>query len=100
LPSDDRWHADEELMPKITIYTTFMCPYCHAAKQLLDKKGARYEEIDVSYNPAMRDELAQRTGRTTVPQIWIGKRHIGGCDELHELDAAAGLEPLLAGAGA
>jgi glutaredoxin 3 len=84
---------------RIKIYTTFLCPYCHAAKELLDGKGAAYEEIDVSYSPALRAEMtAKAGGRTSVPQIWIGDRHIGGCDELHALDGRGALDPLLAGA--
>jgi glutaredoxin 3 len=84
-------------MPKITIYTTPFCPYCHAAKRLLDAKGARYEEIDVSRDPALRQAMTKKAGgRYTVPQIWIGERHIGGCDDLHALDRRGGLDPLLA----
>jgi glutaredoxin 3 len=83
-------------VPRITIYTTFMCPYCHAAKELLEKKGAPFEEIDVSYNPTLREEVGRKAGgRTSVPQIWIGDTHVGGCDELHELDSAGRLDPLL-----
>ena len=84
---------------KITMYTTFMCPYCHAAKELLNGKGVAFEEIDVSYSPALRDEMtAKAGGRTSVPQIWIGDRHVGGCDDLHVLDGQGKLDPLLAGA--
>ena len=86
-------------MPKITIYTTFMCPYCHAAKELLGRKGAAFEEIDVSYSPALREEMTGKAGgRTTVPQIWIGETHVGGCDELHALDDQGKLDPMLASA--
>jgi glutaredoxin 3 len=82
---------------KITIYTTFLCPYCAAAKDLLDKKGATYDEIDVSYSPDLRREMTAKSGgRTSVPQIWIGDRHIGGCDDLQALDGRGGLDPLLA----
>ena len=85
--------------PKIKIYTTFMCPYCHAAKALLETKGASFEEIDVSYSPALREEMTAKSGgRTTVPQIWIGERHVGGSDDLHALDERGQLDPLLAGA--
>jgi len=84
-------------MPNIKIYTTFMCPYCHAAKQLLARKGAAFEEIDVSYNPGLREEMSRMAGgRTTVPQIWIGGTHVGGCDDLHELDAEGKLDRMLA----
>ena len=86
-------------MPKITIYTTFMCPYCHAAKELLGRKGAAFQEIDVSYSPALREEMTRKAGgRTTVPQIWIGDTHVGGCDELHALDGQGKLDPMLASA--
>ena len=85
-------------MPKIKIYTTFLCPYCHAAKELLGRKGAAFEEIDVSYSPALRQEMTSKAGgRTSVPQIWIGETHVGGCDELHALDDAGKLDPMLAG---
>ena len=84
-------------MPDIEIYTTPLCPYCHAAKRLLDRKGARYVEINVLMNPERRKEMVQRAGgRTTVPQIFIDERHIGGCDDLHALDHEGGLDPLLA----
>lgn len=84
-------------MPKITIYTTMLCPYCHRAKQLLKKKGAAFEEIDLTFKGGKRDELRHKAGgRGTVPQIWIGDRHIGGCDELHALDRDGKLDPLLA----
>lgn len=83
-------------MAKITIYTTPICPYCQMAKQLLKRKGAAFEEIDVMGNPTLRAEMQTKSGRNTVPQIWIGDRHIGGCDDLYELDGAGGLDPLLA----
>ena len=86
-------------MPKITIYTTFLCPYCQAAKELLTAKGAAFEEIDVSYNPDMRRQMsAEAGGATTVPQIWIGDRHIGGSDDLQALDGRGKLDAMLAGA--
>ena len=85
-------------MRKITIYTTFLCPYCQAAKQLLDAKGAAFEEIDVSYSPDLRREMTARAGgSTSVPQIWIGDRHVGGSDDLHALDEQGKLDPMLAG---
>lgn len=84
-------------MPRIEIYTTPWCPYCIAAKRLLETKGVPYEETDVSADPAMRAAMMQRAkGRHTVPQIFIDGRHIGGCDELHALDRAGKLDPLLA----
>jgi glutaredoxin 3 len=85
-------------MPKVVIYTTPFCPYCLMAKRLLAKKGAAFEEIDVSGNWDLRDELVTKSGgRTTVPQIWIGDTHVGGSDDLYALDRAGKLDPLLAG---
>ena len=84
-------------MPEITIYTTRSCPFCHAAKHLLQRKGAAFKEIDVSSNAATRAEMTRKAGgRHTVPQIWIGAEHVGGCDDLHELERAGRLDPLLA----
>lgn len=85
-------------MPPITIYTTATCPYCLAAKALLRRKNALFTEIGVDGDPKARAAMAERAhGRRTVPQIFIGERHVGGCDELHALDAAGQLDPLLAG---
>jgi glutaredoxin 3 len=85
-------------MPKVVIYTTRYCPYCSRAKQLLARKGAAFEEIDVTGDWAARDSLvAKAGGRMTVPQIWIGDTHVGGSDELHALDRAGKLDALLAG---
>jgi glutaredoxin 3 len=84
-------------MPKITIYTTPFCPYCHRAKRLLTAKGASFEEIDVSGDWEAREALVKKAGgRTTVPQIWIGETHVGGSDELHALERAGKLDALLA----
>ena len=84
-------------MPKVTIYTTMFCPYCVMAKQLLKRKGASFEEIDVTGKPALRDEMTVKAdGRSTVPQIWIGDRHVGGCDDLYALDRSGALDPMLA----
>lgn len=83
-------------MPEITIYTTPLCPYCLAAKRMLKKKGASFTEINVS-DPAKREAMVARAnGKHTVPQIFIGERHIGGFDDLSELDALEELDPLLA----
>jgi glutaredoxin 3 len=82
-------------MPAITLYTTGWCPYCARAKALLNRKGATYTEIDIEAVAAKRAEMMERSGRRTVPQIFIGDRHIGGCDDLHALDAAGDLDPLL-----
>jgi len=81
--------------PTITIYTTPACPYCHAAKALLREKGVAFEEIDVQ-DASRRQQMMQRAnGRRTVPQIFIGATHVGGCDDLHELDRRGALDPLL-----
>ena len=86
-------------MPNITIYTKSSCPYCVAAKALLASKDAAFTEIDIGRDPGRRPEMIERSGgRYTVPQIFVGDRHVGGCDDLHALDAAGGLDPLLAGA--
>jgi glutaredoxin 3 len=86
-------------MAPVVIYTTRYCPYCHSAKALLQKKGAAFTEIDVSGDREGRQKMIERAGgRTTVPQIFIGSTHVGGCDELYELDQVGGLDPLLAGA--
>ncbi|WP_217475905.1 glutaredoxin 3 [Stutzerimonas stutzeri] len=82
-------------MPKVVIYTTAWCPYCIRAKNLLDHKGVSYEEIPVDGKPALRSEMAAKAGRTSVPQIWIGDAHVGGCDELHALERAGRLDALL-----
>ena len=83
-------------MPQVTIYTTGWCPYCQAAKALLTKKGVAFEEIDVDGNRELRQEMtAKAGGRTSVSQIFIGGRHVGGSDDLHALDARGELDPLL-----
>ena len=85
-------------MPTIKVYTSMWCPYCTMAKRLLDQKGAAYEEIDVTMNAPERAKMTQLAGgRTSVPQIFIGDTHVGGCDDLHALEAAGKLDPLLAG---
>jgi len=82
---------------KVLMYATAMCPYCIRAEQLLLAKGVQdIEKIRVDLNPDRRTEMIARTGRRTVPQIYIGERHIGGCDDLVALNAAGGLDPLLA----
>lgn len=84
-------------MKTIEIYTTPWCGYCAAAKRLLTRKGAAFTEIDVGSNPSMRAEMVQRSkGGMTVPQIFIGGQHVGGSDELHALDHAGRLDPMLA----
>ncbi len=85
-------------MRPVEIYTTPTCPYCHAAKRLLTRKGVTYREIDVSCDPALRSAMVQRAnGLRTVPQIFVGATHVGGSDDLHALDHAGKLDPLLAG---
>lgn len=88
---------DGDMMKKVTIYTTNLCPYCGAAKALLRKKGADFHEVDVSGDPAERRRMTELAGgQRSVPQIFVGATHVGGCDDLHELDATGGLDPLLA----
>ena len=83
-------------MVKIDIYTTMMCPYCYRAKMLLSQHGADFNEIDVMADQDRRREMIERAGgRRTVPQIFIGGKHIGGCEDLYALDAAGKLAPLL-----
>ena len=85
-------------MQPVTIYTTPVCPYCIAAKRLLDSKGVSYTNIDLFDEPNRRAEMMQRAkGRHTVPQIFIGETHVGGCDDLHALERRGKLDPLLAG---
>lgn len=89
--------GDHRTMAKVFIYTASLCPYCHMAKDLLGSKGVAYEEIDVTGAGHLRAEMrAKASGRNTVPQIWIGERHVGGCDDLYALDRAGQLDPLLA----
>jgi glutaredoxin 3 len=85
-------------MRPVTIYTRAFCGYCSRALALLESKGAQVTEIDVGFDPDKRAEMTQRThGRRTFPQIFIGDTHVGGCDDLHALERAGKLEPLLAG---
>lgn len=83
-------------MAKIVMYATSWCPYCREARALLSRKGQRWDEIDVDADPGRRDEMVKRSGRRTVPQIWIGERHVGGYDDLAALDASGELDALLA----
>lgn len=85
-------------MQPVIIYTSQYCGFCHAAKRLLKNKGAEFEEIDVGRDPALRQEMmAKANGGYTVPQIFIGKAHVGGCDDLYALERAGKLDALLAG---
>lgn len=82
----------------VLMYTTAVCPFCIRAKQLLKARGVeQIEEVRVDLDPERRDEMMQKTQRRTVPQIFIGATHVGGCDDLYALDAAGGLKPLLEG---
>ena len=81
---------------EVVIYTTQWCPICTRAKALLDLKGVSYQEIPVDGDPDARQQMATRAGQTSVPQIWIGEQHIGGCDQLYGLERSGGLDPLLA----
>lgn len=83
-------------MAQVKIYSSDFCPYCARAKSLLTKRGvAQWEEIVVDGNSDVRAQMTQITGRTSVPQIFIGATHVGGCDDLHALDAQGGLLPML-----
>ena len=79
----------------VRIYTRALCGYCSAARELLDNKGVDYEELDTTLNAKLRAQMVEQSGRTTVPQIFIGDRHIGGYDDMAALDAAGELDPLL-----
>ncbi|WP_346892350.1 glutaredoxin 3 [uncultured Roseibium sp.] len=84
-------------MAEVVIYTRQLCGFCTAAKRLLEKKGVSFQEFDATFDPALRQEMVQRAnGRATFPQIFIGSTHVGGCDELHDLERAGKLDPLLA----
>ncbi|MBO6865946.1 MAG: glutaredoxin 3 [Pseudomonadota bacterium] len=84
-------------MQPVEIYTSPLCGFCHAAKKLLTDKGVTFTEIDVFANPDRKPEMLQRAnGSRTVPQIFIGETHVGGCDDLYALDRAGKLDPLLA----
>jgi glutaredoxin 3 len=82
-------------MAQVLMYCTAACPFCQSAERLLEQKGARVDKVRVDLEPERRGEMMQRSGRRTVPQIWIGERHIGGCDDLYALDREGGLDPLL-----
>ncbi|BAN51078.1 glutaredoxin 3 [Metapseudomonas resinovorans] len=82
-------------MAEIVVYSSAWCPFCVRAKHLLDSKGVRFEEIIVDGNPAIRAEMTRKAGRTSVPQIWIGQTHVGGCDDLYALERAGKLDALI-----
>ena len=79
----------------VTLYTTRFCPYCIRARSLLDEKGVLYSEIAVDNDPQLRRDMMARSGRTTVPQIWVGEQHIGGCDDLLLLERQGLLDEIL-----
>ena len=82
-------------LPAVTMYATGWCPYCARARALLDRRGIAWTEIDVESEPAKRAEMIARSGQRTVPQIWIGETHVGGSDDLHELERRGELDRLL-----
>ncbi len=84
-------------MARVLMYITAACPFCQSAERLLLEKGVRVEKVRVDLEPARRAEMMQKSGRRTVPQIWIGERHIGGCDDLYALEREGKLDPLLEG---
>jgi glutaredoxin 3 len=86
-------------MPPVEIYTTRWCPYCHAAKALLTRKGVDFKEIDASASTVRQAMIERANGRSTVPQIFIGSVHVGGSDDLHDLEDEGRLDPLLAAEG-
>ncbi len=83
-------------MADVVIYTRKMCGFCTAAKSLLARKGVSFREFDATFNPGLRQEMMQKSGRATFPQIFIGGKHVGGCDDLHALDRQGKLDPMLA----
>jgi len=85
-------------MARVVMYCTATCPYCQSAERLLNDKGVRdIEKIRVDLEPVRREEMMQKSGRRTVPQIWIGEAHVGGCDDLYALDRAGRLDGMLSG---
>ncbi|WP_317932424.1 glutaredoxin 3 [Halioxenophilus sp. WMMB6] len=83
----------------VVIYTTRFCPYCIRAKNLLQSKGVQFQEIPVDGNYPLRQEMMRKSGQSTVPQIWIGDLHVGGCDDLYDLERAGELDAMLVDAG-
>ena len=81
--------------PRVVMYATGWCPYCTRARQLLERKQVSFELIDIDGSRELRQQMIARSGRTSVPQIFIGDTHVGGCDDLHALEAAGRLDPLL-----
>jgi glutaredoxin 3 len=85
------------MMARVLMYATAACPFCQSAERLLVAKGAQIEKIRVDLEPELRAEMTKKSGRHTVPQIWIGERHVGGCDDLYALDREGRLDALLEG---
>ncbi len=86
-----------ETMAPVTIYLSAYCPFCHRATALLEKKGVSFDVISVDSKPDVRQEMTKKAGSHTVPQIWVGDTHVGGCDELYALERSGSLDPLLTG---
>ena len=84
-------------MAKVVMYSTGVCPFCMMAERLLKSKGVEIEKVRIDLDPVRRTEMMEKTGRRTVPQIYVGDTHVGGYDDLAALDRAGGLDPLLAG---
>lgn len=82
-------------MAEVTIYSSDYCPFCHRAKALLSGKGVNFKEIKVDGKPKVREEMTRKAKQRTVPQIWVGQRHVGGCDDLYALERAGKLDNLL-----
>ena len=80
---------------RVLMYCTAACPFCQSAERLLAEKGVAIDKVRIDTHPERRAEMMQKSGRRTVPQIWIGERHIGGCDDLYALEREGGLDPLL-----
>ena len=94
--TDDKNPVPGDKSPNIIVYTAMLCPFCHRAKQLLNAKGVTYNEVDVTFRPAERAAMREKAGgRNSVPQIFIDKHHVGGCDDLFDLDRAGSLDALL-----
>ena len=83
--------------PDIVIYLTGWCPYCQRARELLSAKGLAFREVNVDDDPKLREDMMERSGRRTVPQVFIGEKHIGGCDDLFALDGSGELDRLIKG---
>jgi glutaredoxin 3 len=95
-PMNEPMHEQQKtITAPVLMYTKSWCPYCERARELLKRKGVAFQEIDIETQPGQRENMIRRSGRHTVPQIFIGEHLVGGSDDLYELDAAGGLDPLL-----